>query len=262
MIQERLLEKAACSIVYLGNKYPLSFQQEEGLRQVVRQVIAGKKFTVSDQIGIFHGFDRNYQGLAELAQSFQDNGYKRSLFLTNHFTDCPLKIVGNAMVAVHALHENLGIEPKIVFGLSLSPLALLRGRINQTTNIVLTGGRGGRSKEIIGLLDKGESVLIYPEGTNSTYLKKGDFRSGIIAYRAALSGVPVAGVSIYFEKNEFFVSGQILEKEKLIELGATFGKSKAEKRTAGQRAVDYALGEIASLLPEKLQGFYSKQDKV
>lgn len=236
----------ACPIIQIGKNRRLNPEGQEALRQFAMDILRGREFSLSEKIGILKGFNVYPLGFEDLQVKLPERQF---VAVVNHFAECPLGIVGNAVVLSHAFREKLNVEPFIVFGSGKSIVSLFRERAEKTTNVVLVGGNGGGSKIIKQQLEKGHSLILYPEGKNSHRLKRGDFRAGRLMVLAADMDIPVLAVGTYFENNTFYTrAGRILDKQEIIRLG-NFTGGREEKREAGQQVVDYGMHEIAATLP-------------
>lgn len=250
MIKEKIAEHVVCSLVQTGKYHKTSHEASPFLHELVKNVIYRRHFLTSGQMNILKGFSTCNEGLEELGSKV---GEQQFVCLLNHFSACPLGIVGNAIYSVHCLKEATSIEPYIIEGVGYSVISLLRERIRKSTNIILVDGKIRGSKEITRALGDGKSIVFYPEGTNSFQLKQGSFKAGRVIFHIAEQGIPIFNAGIYFQNRTFFFqAGEILNTEKIIELG----NSSRDKKVSGQAVADLAMRGIARLLPKDLHGFY------
>lgn len=265
----RLSARAVVAIVQARGR-AIRPEGQAALLALAEAVIRARdRLLVSEQIGILAGFDREVLVDDGVASAFGLAAPRQILAVVNHFADCPVGVVSNAVFTAHGLKKTFGVEPTVIFGMGASVVTLLRERVSRVTDIVMVGGlrikigqftlldmRNSSSAEILGRLRGGESVIIYPEKTNSSALLRGDFRSGRIILHCAELGVPIVPVAIHFSNGVFRMGiGQFLDQRRVLAKGA----SHSDKQLSGQAVVDYAMDAIARQLPEALRGAYGTQ---
>lgn len=247
-------------ILQLKKSHQLGPVGQELLREVLGDVLLGKKFELSTQIGLLDGFRHNAMGIEELGKKLKQQNQRTYLAIINHYSECPLGIVGNAILTAYYLRTGLdlcsgGVEPWVVQGSGLALVALLRSRVGKVTNVLLAGSSGGG--DAIGhLWRNGKPVILYPEGKNSHQGKKmiqGDFRAGRVMLRAVNLGIPIITAGIYFKNQSFaLVAGDVLNPNAILELNSL----SPVKKITGQEIVDYGMRSVARCLPENIRGYY------
>lgn len=266
MIAEHLVAHAACLFVQLGENHRLNHEGRRALHRLAADLIKGRNFPVSSRIDVLGGFGVECLGFEKLQAEMQK---LQIIACANHY-DGPGKVVGNAIALSYAIRNGLGIEPEIVFGTGFSPVSLFRGRAKISTNVLLVGGREKGSVIIKQALDEGKSLILYPERTKSTTLKKGNYKSGRVITGAARRGISVLPIGIFFDSTtrSFVVqAGCFLNNEKIQKLGycdrdKTGVERDEEKRRSGQDVADYVMSGVALTLPEKLHGYYGNGFKI
>ncbi len=228
---------------------------------------ARPRLLVSEQIGVLAGFECRVSADEDLVGDLFAAKPRQMLAAVNHFADCPLGVVGNAILVAYGLRKTFGVEPTIIFGLGASVVTLLRDRASRVTDIVMVGGlrlrigkhnlldlRRSTSSEVLTRLREGKSVSIYPEKTNSRELLRGDFRAGRVILHACEEGFDIVPIGIHFSNGVFHMNvGRALERRPVLDSGAD-----ADKARAGQNVVDYVMQEIAMRLPKELRGHYAE----
>lgn len=249
-MEEQVLEKIVCFAIQLKEGYGLPPESQSHLHQLAERVILGReRFLASEQINLFDPYDK----FSKIPEDLIASPPHQFVAVVNHFSRCPLGIVGNAIFVAHELRKATNIEPYIIQGVGRSVISLLRENINRTTNIILVGGSNGSSEEIKRTLKDGKSFIFYPEGKNSTDLKQGNFKAGRVLLNSARENIPLLPIGFYFKNNCFNLQmGNLLDQAHILELG-----DNQDKKQSGQAIADYAMRKIATLLPDEHHGFYN-----
>lgn len=127
--------------------------------------------------------------------------------------------------------------------------------------------RGGFDRQAVQtafeVLDKGQIILVAPEGTRNPQLKKG---KGGFAYLASRSGAPIIPVTI--EGSTGYPTYRYSKRWRESPISVKFGRPfryKPEFRRANREQLrlltDEAMYYLAGMLPEKRRGYYSDLSK-
>lgn len=261
-----VLARVVCSIVQARGR-AVRPEGRAALQLLAETVIrARSRVVVSEQVRVLAGFDRQIRADENCVAGFLSGERRQVLAVVNHFADCPLGVVGNAIMVAYGLRTTFGVEPTIIFGMGASVVTLLRERASRVTDIVMVGGprirvgklnlldmRRSTSQEVLAQLLNGRSVTIYPERTNSRELLRGDFRAGRIILHAVEEGIDVVPVGVHYSDGAFHMGiGRLLDRSHILGFGASTNRG-----LAGQDIVDYAMREIAGQLPHRLAGAYA-----
>ena len=181
------------------------------------------------------------------------------IFICNHLSN------SDALVLDKALKE---IDPTFVAGVKLSNNAVTSIGVNviKTTNIKPKTADKEGLKKIINLVNQGESLLIFPEGTRSRVGSLIEAKKGIFLI-ARMTGVPIVPIGLYGTEKllpinkEGDLSAETFHYADVhIKIGKQFEFPKREKEQDKKDYEDfttkYIMMKIAELLPENYRGVY------
>ena len=181
------------------------------------------------------------------------------IFICNHLSN------SDALVLDKALKE---IDPTFVAGVKLSNNAVTSIGVNviKTTNIKPKTADKEGLKKIINLVNQGESLLIFPEGTRSRVGSLIEAKKGIFLI-ARMTGVPIVPIALYGTakllpiNKEGDLSAETFHYADVhIKIGKQFEFPKREKEQDKKDYEDfttkYIMMKIAELLPENYRGVY------
>ena len=121
-------------------------------------------------------------------------------------------------------------------------------------------------RTILRRMDKGEVLIIAPEGTRSKTEKMAEGKPGV-AYLASKSQFPVIPVAITGTEDRVFFSN--LKRLKRTPVRGTIGKPftlpplpRKNKDETLQEYTDEIMCQIAAMLPEKYRGFYAEHPRL
>lgn len=182
-----------------------------------------------------------------------------TIFICNHLSN------SDGLVLNRVLED---IDLTFVAGVKLSKNAITSLGVNviKTTSIKPNTADKEGLNSIIGLIEKGESLLIFPEGTRSRVGSLIEAKKGII-YIAQMTGAPIVPLGLYGTEKLLPINqdgNMSLEKfdyaDVYIHIGEQFD---FPKRVKGQSKKDYRessanfmMKRIAELLPEQYRGVY------
>lgn len=182
-----------------------------------------------------------------------------TIFICNHLSN------SDGLVLDKALKE---IEPTFVAGVKLSDNAVTNMGVNiiKTTNINPKTLDKEGLKNIIRLLNQGESLLIFPEGTRSRVGSLLKARKGILLI-ARMTDAPIVPIGLYgtekllpINKEENMSAEAFHHADVHIKIGEQFEFPKREaeqdKKDYEDFAIEYIMKKIAELLPENYRGVY------
>ena len=184
---------------------------------------------------------------------------KPTIFVCNHLSN------SDGLVLNQILKD---IDPTFVAGVKLSDntVTSIGLHVVKTTAIVPNSADTKGLKNIVSLVKKGESILIFPEGTRSRTGSLIEAKQGIILI-AKLTGAPIVPIGLSgtdkllpVNKDGDMGSEDFNYADVTVNIGKQFVLPKKEK---GQDRKDYAefttnyiMGKIAELLPEDYRGVY------
>lgn len=187
-----------------------------------------------------------------------------TIFICNHLSNA------DGLVLSRVLHR---INPTFVAGVKLSndEVTKLGVHVIKTTNIRPDGMDKEGIKKIIQLIQQGESIVIFPEGTRSRTGSLIKAKKGVLLL-AGTTGAPIVPLGIigteqllpinkagdmgketFHYANVSIVIGDQFELQK---------KQKAqEKAEYEEAAMEYVMTKIADLLPEDYKGVYKRKEE-
>jgi 1-acyl-sn-glycerol-3-phosphate acyltransferase len=182
-----------------------------------------------------------------------------TIFICNHLSN------SDGLVLDKVLKE---IDPTFVAGVKLSDNAVTSIGVNviKTTNIRPNTADKDGLKKIIRLVNQGESVLIFPEGTRSRTGSLIEARKGIFLI-ARVTGAPIVPIGLHgtekllpINKEGDMSSENFNYADVHIKIGEQFELPKKaeeqDKKDYEDFVIRYTMKKIAELLPEKYRGVY------
>jgi 1-acyl-sn-glycerol-3-phosphate acyltransferase len=182
-----------------------------------------------------------------------------TIFICNHLSN------SDGLVLDKALKE---IDPTFVAGVKLSNNAITSIGVNviKTTNIKPKTADKEGLKKIIKLVNQGESLLIFPEGTRSRVGSLIEAKKGIFLI-ARMTGAPIVPIGLYgtekllpISKEEDMSAETFNYADVHIKIGKQFEYPKRAKEQDKEEyedfAIKYLMKKIAELLPENYRGIY------
>ncbi|AOT68934.1 lysophospholipid acyltransferase family protein [Geosporobacter ferrireducens] len=182
-----------------------------------------------------------------------------TIFICNHLSN------SDGLVLDKALKE---IDPTFVAGVKLSNNAVTSIGLNviKTTNIKPETSDKEGLKKIITLVNQGESLLIFPEGTRSRVGSLIEAKKGIFLI-ARMTGAPIVPIGLYGTEKllpinkEGDMSAETFNyADVYIKIGKQFEFPKREKEQDKKEYEDFAtkyiMKKIGELLPENYRGVY------
>jgi 1-acyl-sn-glycerol-3-phosphate acyltransferase len=182
-----------------------------------------------------------------------------TIFICNHLSN------SDGLVLDKALKE---IDPTFVAGVKLSNNAITSIGVNviKTTNIKPKTADKEGLKKIIKLVNQGESLLIFPEGTRSRVGSLIEAKKGIFLI-ARMTGAPIVPIGLYgtekllpISKEEDMSAETFNYADVHIKIGKQFEYPKRAKEQDKEEyedfAIKYLMKKIAELLPENYRGVY------
>lgn len=182
-----------------------------------------------------------------------------TIFVCNHLSN------SDGLVLDKALKE---IDPTFVAGVKLSNNAVTSIGINVIKTTTIRPGTADNEgiKRIINLVKKGESLLIFPEGTRSRVGRLIEPKKGILLI-ARMTGAPIVPIGIYGTENLMSINQKgdmSAETFNHADVYINIGQQcDIPKRTKEQNkkdytefAANYVMNKIAELLPEAYRGNY------
>jgi 1-acyl-sn-glycerol-3-phosphate acyltransferase len=182
-----------------------------------------------------------------------------TIFICNHLSNSDGLVLGKALKE---------IDPTFVAGVKLSNNAITSIGVNaiKTTNIKPKTADKEGLKKIIKLVNQGESLLIFPEGTRSRVGSLIEAKKGIFLI-ARMTGAPIVPIGLYgtekllpINKEEDMSAETFNYADIHINIGKQFEFPKSakeqEKKEYEDFATKYIMKKIAELLPENYRGVY------
>ena len=182
-----------------------------------------------------------------------------TIFICNHLSN------SDGLVLNKALKE---IDPTFVAGVKLSNSAVPSIGVNviKTTNIKPNTADIEGLKKIIKLVEQGESLLIFPEGTRSRVGSLIEAKKGILLI-ARMTGAPIVPIGLYGTEKllpinkEGDMNAETFNYANVhINIGKQFEFPKRAKEQGKKEYEDFAtkyiMKKIAELLPENYRGVY------
>lgn len=182
-----------------------------------------------------------------------------TIFICNHLSN------SDGLVLDKVLKE---IDPTFVAGVKLSNNAVTSIGVNviKTTNIKPNTPDKEGIEKIIKLVKKGESILIFPEGTRSRVGSLIEAKKGILLI-ARMTGAPIVPIGLYGTEKLLPINktGDMSEEtfnyaDVHINIGKQFEfpirAKEQDKKEYEDFATTYLMKKIAELLPENYRGLY------
>lgn len=184
-----------------------------------------------------------------------------TLFVCNHLSNADVIIVNEAIKE---------IDPTYVAGAKLSsdPATKLGTKLYKNTEIKANSPDKEGLKKIIDLIKKGESIMIFPEGTRSRAGSMIEAKKGILLI-AKLAKVPIVPLGLYGTEKLLPINSQgEMNEERFVKADVTIkiGKqismpskiSGEDKKDYDLRAMNDIMTSISDLLPKEYKGFYGE----
>jgi len=182
-----------------------------------------------------------------------------TIFICNHLSN------SDGLILDKVLKE---IDPTFVAGVKLSDNAVTSIGINivKTTTIKPNTADSEGLKKIVKLFKKGESLLIFPEGTRSRVSSLIEAKKGIILI-AKMTGASFVPIGIYgtekllpINKEGSMDSETFNYADVYVNIGKQFmfpmKEKDQDKKEYENFAVKYLMKKISELLPENYRGVY------
>ena len=182
-----------------------------------------------------------------------------TIFICNHLSN------SDGLVLDKALKE---IDPTFVAGVKLSNSAVSSIGVNviKTTNIKPNTADLEGLKKITKLVNQGESLLIFPEGTRSRVGSLIEARKGILLI-ARMTGAPIVPIGLYGTEKLLPINKEgnmNAEAFNYADVHINIGKQfefpnrakEQDKKEYEDLATKYIMKKIAELLPENYRGVY------
>ncbi len=221
--------------------------------------ILPKRFVILISKKVVGNYITKYAKINIVGSDYLQDIDKPTIFVCNHLSN------SDGLVLSKVLKD---IDPTFVAGVKLSSNSLTSIGLNvvKTTSIKPNSADTEGLKNIISLVKKGESILIFPEGTRSRTESLMEAKKGIILI-AKMTGVPIVPIGIYGTEKLLPInkdSDMSAEKFEYADVNINIGKQFVLiKKEKGQDRKDYAefttnyiMKKIAELLPESYRGVY------
>lgn len=182
-----------------------------------------------------------------------------TLFICNHLSNSDGLVLNKVLKA---------IDPTFVAGVKLSDNSVTSIGMNvvKTTAIKPNSVDTQGLKNIIKLVEEGESILIFPEGTRSRVGSLVEARKGILLILKK-TGIPIIPIGLSgtekllpINSNGDMATEKFDYAEVKVNIGQAFNLPEKEegmdRRTYSNFQLDYIMDKIAVLLPENYRGYY------
>ena len=182
-----------------------------------------------------------------------------TIFVCNHLSNSDGLVLDKALKA---------IDPTFIAGVKLSNNTLTSIGMNviKTTNITPNSSDIEGIKKVIKLVKKGESLLIFPEGTRSRVGSLIEAKKGIVLI-ARMTGAPIVPIGLHgtekllpINQDGDMSSEAFNYADVHINIGEQFeisARSKEQsKKDYESQVTENIMKKIAALLPEAYRGVY------
>lgn len=184
-----------------------------------------------------------------------------TIFIANHLSNSDGLVLGKILK---------DFDPTFVAGVKLSknPTTNLAVGIYKTAPIKPNTADKEGLKNIMQLIKKGESIIIFPEGTRSREGKMIEAKKGILLI-AKLTKAPIVPIGIWGTEKLLPIneSGNMSDEkfnyaEVNVNIGEQFAlpkkENKEDKKDYEERVIKDIMYSISELIPEEYRGVYSK----
>lgn len=221
--------------------------------------ILPRKQVVSISKLLVRGKLRKYANISVINEQGLIAAKRPTIIVCNHLSN------SDGIVLSHVLRH---IDPTFVAGVKLSKNAVTNVGINavKTTNIRPNSADVEGIKKAVALVESGESLLIFPEGTRSRTGELIEAKKGILLL-AKMTGVPILPIGIHGSEillpinQSGDMSQEVFQKADVtVNIGEQFyipPKSvNQSKKEYEEYAKTYIMNKIAELIPETYRGVY------
>jgi len=218
-----------------------------------------KRFVILISKKVLNNYITKYANINIVGNENLKDIDRPTIFVCNHLSNA------DGLVLSRVLKD---VDPTFVAGVKLSKNSLTSLGLNvvKTTSIVPNSADTEGLKNIISLVKKGESILIFPEGTRSRAKSLMEAKKGIILI-ARMTGAPIVPIGLYGTEKLLPINKEgdmSAEKFEFANVNINIGKQfELIKKEKGQDRKDYTdattnyiMKKIAELLPESYRGVY------
>ncbi len=255
-VVNRVVESAALVKTHQGT--PLSRYGRLAFARVVSRLVEGQQTSMHEHLGVLDGYAFHTEGLRNLEAI--NGGY---LVVQNHTTHGPIdglalsifidyrfKIAtGGGIRFIHTLGNDDELKgPDFTKPLGRYVAHALHQRVSDIFNTILVNN-GKPPLEIFRTLRKGIHVGLFPEGTSSKSLARGNPKAGKLIEMVTSQNYPIIVAPTWSDGKTIFLNiGRSLDPEEVL-------KHKGDGD--GQETVDYVMRLLARQLPSYLRGVYA-----
>lgn len=218
-----------------------------------------KSFVRFASRAVLNGYLRKYANIVIEGEENLDRAQTPTLFVCNHLSNADGLILPNVLKK---------IDPTFVAGVKLSKDSVTNLGMNivKTTTIIPNTADKEGIKRIIDLVNSGESILIFPEGTRSRTGSLIEAKKGIILI-ARMTKVPVVPIGIWgteqllpIDRSGDMAAENFSYADVHIRIGEQFDFPKRikgqDKKEYEEASVTSVMKKIAELLPDEYRGVY------
>ncbi len=249
-------------LYYYYSKFRFSRDLSPQGRRILYSFYEGVKnglpLTLSDCKYILKGYRFENQSVG-LLKDLEKTG---ALIIGNHSGKAPLMGYSQTVALASAISNATGKDIRMVHGRDKSTFAdfaILKIQKSFNTIVVKEKDKGG-ARDILKALKDKSIVGIYPEGHGGSSLKRAIPESGMLILLAAKLNIPIVCAATYLENKTFKVTFLKLPSEPIQHIGQNYKPKmpKEESFKIGQEIADFAMLQIASMLPIDKRGYYSE----
>lgn len=221
--------------------------------------ILPSRFTISISKKILNHKIKKYATLKITGSENLDQITTPTIFVCNHLSNA------DGIVLSKVLEK---IDPTFIAGLKLSNNDVTKIGMNvvKTISIKPEGLDKDGLKEIINTIKRGESILIFPEGTRSRTGSMIEAKKGSI-FISNMTGAPFVPIGIYgtekllpINKDGKMEGEQFRHSDVCVNIGKQFRVEKIQKdenkKVYEEKELTKVMKKISELLPEDYRGVY------
>lgn len=202
---------------------------------------------------------KKYASISVSGEEYISSLSQPVIFICNHLSNSDGLILNKVLKTV---------DPTFVAGVKLSQNSVTSIGMNvvKTTAITPNSADTKSLKSIIKLVKKGESILIFPEGTRSRTGSMLEAKKGVLLI-AKMTGAPIIPIGLYGSEKLLPINkdgnmgSEVFNPASVnVNIGQAFNlptrDETQDKKAFDTYSLEFMMKKIALLLPESYRGYY------